>query len=367
MRSGMRVEAKGAPTTLFNVCEKCQHNWIAQQGRPARCPSCGSRRWDKESKPEAVPEGSHETVAHHHCLRCNHEWDGPFRATCPSCLRPRWFEQPRETKAQRREREAVVVGERRQQAEHSRQHEEELERTRLAIRLVQTEARALGEVCVAAEDAAHARQIEADAAERAREAETARLAAARRALAVERACVDEAVRQEEARHQAELARTNRIYAELHAGAEARRHDERIESAHARTALAWFGVAVLVLMVAYGTALFTSQQVRDASRTVASYLPSAEVLHPHYIEPARTPTPVPTPMPTPAPPTEEYWLDRRDHAADAFQQWDEVIAARLNGNADVLGDYTLAEAREQRDHWRQTYQDALQALEEFDEG
>ena len=82
------------------------------------------------------------------------------------------------------------------------------------------------------------------------------------------------MRQEEARHQAELARTDRIYAENHAHAEARRHEERVTSAYARAAGAVLAMLVLVLMVAYGTALFTSQQARDTTRIVVSYLPSA---------------------------------------------------------------------------------------------
>ena len=39
-----------APTTerrTDTICLRCDHEWLRQVERPAKCPSCQSKRWDE--------------------------------------------------------------------------------------------------------------------------------------------------------------------------------------------------------------------------------------------------------------------------------------------------------------------------------
>ncbi|HUT62094.1 MAG TPA: hypothetical protein VNA25_30010 [Phycisphaerae bacterium] len=63
-------------------CLRCGETWQRRVKRPAKCPLCGSRDWDKPPVEKVQRE----------CLRCGHRWGGkpakPLR--CPVCHSVVW-------------------------------------------------------------------------------------------------------------------------------------------------------------------------------------------------------------------------------------------------------------------------------------
>ena len=63
------------------TCLRCGHVWRSRgEGRPARCPSCRSSKWNLPDRMNV-------------CLRCGHEWyprGGARSVKCPSCMARNW-------------------------------------------------------------------------------------------------------------------------------------------------------------------------------------------------------------------------------------------------------------------------------------
>lgn len=82
------IETDDGHTDRMKACGRCGHTWLSHTQHPARCPGCGTYRW----------QGTPTTYT---CIVCGHSWFSrtdriPLR--CPGCKTRSWMDGPRRSK-----------------------------------------------------------------------------------------------------------------------------------------------------------------------------------------------------------------------------------------------------------------------------
>ena len=374
------------------TCVRCGKGWTPRKsGRPVRCPACGSRKWDQreadgdEAASEHADSGSvdakpsrrivlDDTHAERVCEKCEHEWVGPKYKHCPACDRPRWWEPPKQTKAEQKSATRKADADRRRadqqrrDEERKREREQQRERDAAEYRL----HTAAGDVVNTSiwggpqwipwslvfdhawrdyEDAAeadrqqaeHECRLDRERAQREREIEQQMEAEAKAAQeAREREIERQKQRERILRSQAAQARAREAWLDA-------RWYRRPCAALAQAAerAAQYAVPAIVLAVIVVASILVLEY--GIKPMLASQDGIIEIFRPDEGAPSLALTP--TPIPQNIAQTEEFWLARRETLQESKDFWVDAIAARTARGKQLPNNVTLEYARDSLEYFR----------------
>ena len=375
------------------TCVRCGKGWTPRKsGRPVRCPACGSRKWDSqreadgsEATNDRAGSGSgdarpsrrivlDETQAERVCEKCEHEWVGPKYKHCPACDRPRWWEPPKQTKADQSRAARKADADRRRADQQRRDEERKCEREQQQERDDAEYGRhtAAGDVqntsiwggprwipwaqvfdCAwqVYEDAAEAdrqqaereRRQAAEAAQHERQIEWQMQAKAK-------AAKEKREREKERQQQREQARCSEAAKAraLEAWLDARWHRRPCAAlSKAAGRAAQYAVPAIVLAVIVVASILVLEY--GIKPMLASQDGIIERFRPDEVAPSLALTP--TPIPQNIAQTEEYWLERRQWLQEGFDFWVDAITARTTRGKQLPNNATLEYARDSLEYFR----------------
>ena len=371
------------------TCVRCGKGWTPRKsGRPVRCPACFSRAWDTdggEGASEHADSGSvdakpsrrivlDDTHAERVCEKCEHEWVGPKYKHCPACDRPRWWEPPKQSKADqsRAARKADAdrrrADQQRRDEESKRKREQQQQRDAAEYRLhtaagdVQNAsiwggpqwtpwAQVFDRAWQAYEDAAeaarsgaeHERRLDRERAEREHESRRKWEAEAKGAKEQREREIEKQKKHEHVlRSRAAQARAREEWLDA-------RWYRRPCAALAKVAerAAQYAVPAIVLAVIVVASILVLEY--GIKPMVVSDDGIIEIFRPDEVAPSLALTP--TPIPQNIAQTEEYWLERRQWLQEGFDFWADAITARTVSGKKLPNNVTLEYARDSLEYFR----------------
>lgn len=377
------------------MCNRCGYEWTPRKaGRPPRCNSCDSRRWDSPKETAVVGETDapsakagnriilDPTVADRYCYKCKEPWRGPKFKNCLVCGLPLWWKEPKLTKAEKAAADREAYQKQRKADDLAKQEAYAQEQDRAAEKAADDERRvAMGEEYLYDEDTGESRwftleerneiawQVRISAAafalredkeEKARQAQADKEEAEGREKFRLKMEDDLRKAREKADWQAARAKQAQIKRDAKAAAVAA-HNAWLDARWYRRPFAYATrVAPLVAtaLVAIALILLVLLALRLSVETVTDWV----VEQPSEAATAEAATTTPTTLST-----EEYWLTEKVNAEQWVAFWSDAIEERIEHGRRLPHGKELAEARDILSQWERHLAAITTKLTEFKYG